>query len=291
MRDIKDSGADVIFSTVVGDGTTHLYQAYAEAGLDPWRLPIASLTTTEAELLCAMGASVGEAHITAASYFEGVQTDANRAFVGAYKKKFGDDRSTNACAETAYFQVYLFARALAQANSIASDDLRADRASAHPFDAPQGRVQINPTSGHANLWTRIGRANRAGQFDLVWESTAPVESDPFLICSASTGRGSRAPRASAADRPRESPSARRALKVGVVARRSVSSHGATDRISQGAGQAASLQKIGGLSQSGSQSPASTMSSRWISSARPGAPSTCSISLERRPMMRSALSAE
>ena len=34
MRQIKNAGADVIFSTVVGDSTVYLYQAYAEAGLD-----------------------------------------------------------------------------------------------------------------------------------------------------------------------------------------------------------------------------------------------------------------
>ncbi len=39
-----------------------------------------------------------------------------------------------------------------------------------------------------------------------------------------------------------------------------------------------------------QSPASTMSSRWISSARPGAPSTASISRDWRPMSCAALSA-
>ena len=185
MRDVKEAAADVIFSTVVGDGTSHLYQAYADANFDPRRRPIASLTTTEAELR-AMGFEVGEAHITAASYFEGIQSEANHTFVSRYKKRFGLDKPTNVCAETAYSQVYLFARALAHANSIATDDLL-PHVLGSSFEAPQGRIQINAKSGHADLWTRIGRANRAGQFDLIWESEAPIESDPFLICSSPTG--------------------------------------------------------------------------------------------------------
>ena len=182
MRDLREASADVIFSTVVGSGTSHLYRAYAEAGFDPKRVPIASLTTTEAELR-AMGFAYGQSHITAASYFEGVETAANTAFVSRYKKRFGYDQSTNVCAETAYFQVHLFARALAQTNSMATDDLRPVILGSS-FEAPQGHVRINAASGHADLWTRIGRANGGGQFDLIWESAAPVPSDPFLISSS-----------------------------------------------------------------------------------------------------------
>jgi ABC-type branched-subunit amino acid transport system substrate-binding protein len=181
MRDIRDSSVDVVFSTVVGESTSHLYQAYAEAGFDPKRMPIASLTTTEEELR-AMGFNYGEAHITAASYFECVETKANRAFVSRYKKRFGESQSTNVCAETAYFQVHMFARTLAQTNSMATDDLR-PLVLGSSFDAPQGSVRIAP-SGHADLWTRIGRATRDGQFDVVWESPGVVQSDPFLLCSS-----------------------------------------------------------------------------------------------------------
>ena len=183
MRDIREAGADVIFSTVVGDATASLYQAYAEAGFDPRTMPIASLTTTEAELQT-MSPAVGEAHITAACYFAGLESDANRAFVKLHNERFGADRPTNACAEAAYFQVHLFAHALAEANSIDTDDLR-PHVLGSSFDAPQGRVEIDADSGHAKLWTRIGRANRLGQFDLIWESGSSVEPDPFLICSSS----------------------------------------------------------------------------------------------------------
>ena len=59
----------MIFSTVVGDSTVYLYQALLEAGLDPKVMPIASLTTTEAEVR-AMGFDVADGHITAAPYFQ-----------------------------------------------------------------------------------------------------------------------------------------------------------------------------------------------------------------------------
>ncbi|MGH8432156.1 MAG: transporter substrate-binding domain-containing protein, partial [Solimonas sp.] len=88
IQDLRRVRPDVIFSTVVGDGTVYLYQAYAEAGLDPRQIPIASLTTTEAEI-GAMGFDVGEGHITAAPYFQEVAGGTNASFVNRYKKRFG----------------------------------------------------------------------------------------------------------------------------------------------------------------------------------------------------------
>jgi ABC-type branched-subunit amino acid transport system substrate-binding protein len=79
---------------VVGEGTIFLYQAYANAGLDPKQMPIASLTTTEAEI-AAMGFDVGAGHITAAPYFQRIEGSANNTFVQRFKKRLGADISTN----------------------------------------------------------------------------------------------------------------------------------------------------------------------------------------------------
>jgi branched-chain amino acid transport system substrate-binding protein len=179
LREIRNLRPDVIFSTVVGDSTIHLYQSYAEAGFDPRAVPIASLTTTEAEIR-AMGFDVGEGHITAAPYFQGVGGERNSAFVQQYKKRYGEDEPTNMCVEAAYFQVHVFAKALEQANTLDTDVLR-PMVLGSSFEAPQGEVAINPSSSHTDLWTRIGRANRAGQFDLLHQSLAPVRADPYLV--------------------------------------------------------------------------------------------------------------
>jgi ABC-type branched-subunit amino acid transport system substrate-binding protein len=179
IHDIKRLRPDVIFSTVVGEGAVFLYQAYADAGLDPRQMPIASLTTTEAEI-AAMGFDVGEGHITAASYFQRIEGSANDDFVQRFKKRFGADSSTNMCAEASYFQLHLFVKALEQANTLDTEVLRSVVLGTS-FEAPQGTVTVNPMSGHTDLWTRIGRANCEGQFDVVSQSKEPVNADPFLI--------------------------------------------------------------------------------------------------------------
>jgi branched-chain amino acid transport system substrate-binding protein len=179
VREIKQAQPDVIFSTVVGESTTFLYQAYHDLGLNPKTVPIASLTTTEAEIR-AMGYDVGEGHYPAASYFQGVETALNNSFVSHYQKRYGGDEPTNMCLEASYFQVNLFARTLEETNSLDTKRLRTFVMGAE-FEAPQGSVSINPVWGHADVWTRIGRANRQGQFDIVFQSQASVKADPYLI--------------------------------------------------------------------------------------------------------------
>lgn len=179
MRDIKKLQPNVIFSTVVGNPTVYLYQTYNDFSLDPNTVPIASLTTTEAEVQ-AMGADVGEKHITAAPYFQSLSTDCNANFVNRYKAMYGESESTNMCAEAAYFQVHMFAKALEMTNTLDPDILR-PMVLGQSYDAPQGQVSINENSSHADLWARIGKVSRSGQFDIVRESLKPVRADPYLI--------------------------------------------------------------------------------------------------------------
>jgi len=179
MRELRQLRPGVIFSTVVGDATSYLYQAYADAGFDPKTMPIASLTTTEAEIR-AMGFDVGAGHITAAPYFQGVGGDRDTSFIGRYKRRYGDDESTNMCVEAAYFQVHLFAKALEATNSMDTDVLR-PMVLGSSLDAPQGWISVDPGSHHTNLWTRIGRANSHGQFEVMQQSLAAVTADPFMV--------------------------------------------------------------------------------------------------------------
>lgn len=179
MRDIRGCQPDFIFSTVVGEATTFLYQAFADAAFDAKSMPIASLTTTEAEIQ-AMGADVAEGHYTAGSYFQGMGGPREETFLSHYGRRFGDPATVNMCAESAYFQVHLFASALALTHSTDTDVLR-PAVLGSSVEAPQGRVSVNPSSSHANLWSRVGRANRAGRFDIVQQSAAQVDADPFLV--------------------------------------------------------------------------------------------------------------
>ncbi|MGQ9364906.1 transporter substrate-binding domain-containing protein [Azospirillum sp. ST 5-10] len=170
---------DVVFSTVVGESTAHLYEACAAAGLDAIRTPIASLTTSEAEVAL-MDRAAATGSITAAPYFQSVATPENQRFVAAFKRRFGPAATTNMSAEAAYFQVHLFARALAMTGSMDPDHL-IPAVLGLQLNAPQGRVSVDPDNNHTFLWPRIGRVNGDGLFDIVEDAQQAVRPDPYLV--------------------------------------------------------------------------------------------------------------
>ncbi len=179
IADIKDKQPDFIFSTVVGNSTQCLYRAYANAGLNPRTMPIASLTTLEAEV-AQMGADIGCGHVSAAPYFQTVASPRNQDSLEKFKRSVGCDAIPNAGWEAAYFQVHLFANAMRLSGSDAIDALMPNLLGLE-FDAPQGRIRIDPSNHHTCLYPRIGIVNSSGQFTIVRQATRAVHPDPYLI--------------------------------------------------------------------------------------------------------------
>jgi branched-chain amino acid transport system substrate-binding protein len=179
VQDIQEKQPDFIFSTVVGAGTRMLYQAYADAGLDPSRSPIASLTTCEAEV-SEMGRHIAAGHITAAPYFQAVDSRVNRECLARFRAIYGDEVQPNMCWEAAYFQVHMFALAMQQSGSDEIDRLLPCLLG-REFEAPQGRVRIDPANHHTRLYPRIGRVGSDDRFEVVAESRIGVDADPYLV--------------------------------------------------------------------------------------------------------------
>lgn len=182
IAQIRKLKPDVVVSNVVGTGAALLYEAYHHAQLDPRAVPIASLSTTEAEV-AKMRPEVAAGHLTAASFFETLDTPRARQFVSAFKQRFGSDAPVTASAEAAYCQVYLYAKALAAAGTDEPEAI-ARHLQGLEFDAPQGRIRIHPDNHHTELWLRIGRINAEGKFDILWESPERLVPDPYFVSSA-----------------------------------------------------------------------------------------------------------
>ncbi|MDQ0394341.1 branched-chain amino acid transport system substrate-binding protein [Labrys monachus] len=178
VDDIKAKRPDVVFCTVVGEAASLFYALCRDADI-PAHAAMASLTITEAELAL-MPPGLAEGHLTAATYFQSVSTEANRRFVRAYKARFGAHESVNAMAETAYGLTHMVLAAAGRQHSLDADALRAELART-TFEAPQGPIRLDPDNGHFYLWPRIGRVEADGQFAIVEESAAAVKPDPYLI--------------------------------------------------------------------------------------------------------------
>jgi urea transport system substrate-binding protein len=179
INKFKATQPNVIFSTVVGDSVVALHRQYKAAGLDPKKMPMASLTTSEEEI-AAMGGEFAAGHFTSAPYFMSWDSAENHKFVEAFKKRWGKDKVTNFVSEPAYFQVYLFKQAVEKLGKegITPPKIR-EAAWGQELKAPEGLVKIDPKNSHTYLWPKIGEAQDNGQFKIIEQSKEWVEPLPY----------------------------------------------------------------------------------------------------------------
>lgn len=188
INKIKSTKPDVIFSTVVGDSVVALHRQYRAAGLDPEKMPMASLTTSENEV-AAMGGEAAAGHFTSAPYFMVHDSPENHKFVDAYRSRWGKDKVTHFVSEPAYFQVYLFKKALEKlAGSDISPQTIRDAVKGVEMTAPQGQVKLEKENLHTWLWPKIAVAKSSGQFEVLhsskkWLSPVPYAAYPKQTCA------------------------------------------------------------------------------------------------------------
>jgi len=177
VQQIRAVEPDVVFSTLIGRGARAFYQLYREHGIDPARIPIASLTMTEGETRM-IGPELCGHHIISASYVNTLPLPGNQRFLKSWRARFGE-QPASMWSEMAYNQVHLFALALARTRSLDTAKL-VDAVYEVEFDSPEGTLRIDRANNHAILTPRIAVCRPDGAFDIVWEGRHPVKPDPYL---------------------------------------------------------------------------------------------------------------
>lgn len=178
VEKIKEKKPDVVFNTVNGDSNIGLFWWLNEFRLSPTHVPVMSVSIAEDEIR-SIGTRLTAGHYCAWNYFQSVDTLENRHFVETFKRAYGMERVTDDPIEAAYFQVHLFAKAVAKAGSIDPRAIR-DAALGLTFSAPGGEVYIDPENQHTWKFSRIGQIQEDGQFKIVWSSEKPIKPDPWL---------------------------------------------------------------------------------------------------------------
>ena len=167
----------VIYNTLNGDSNVAFFKQLQGAGLTADKYPVMSVSIAEEEVK-AIGVEFLKGHYAAWNYFMTVDSPANKKFVDAFKKKYGNDRVTNDPMEAAYIAVYLWKAAVEKAKT--ADDLDKVIAAAYgaTFDAPGGMVTMNPNH-HISKIVRIGQIRQDGLFDIVQATPQPVVPVPW----------------------------------------------------------------------------------------------------------------
>jgi len=179
INKIKLKKPDVIYGIIVGGSNVAFYKQLKAAGIDLTKEKplLLTISVTEDEIRGIGGENIVGAY-AAMKYFQSLGNDNNKEFVKAFKKMWGEDIVIGDVTQAAYLGPWLWKAAVEKAGSFDIDKIRAASPGIELKTAPEGYVRIHENH---HLWskTRIGLAQKDGQYKVVHETTELMEPDPF----------------------------------------------------------------------------------------------------------------
>ncbi len=184
IKEIQAKKPDMIVNTINGDTNVAFFRALRKAGFTAEKLPTISFSVSEEEL-SSLSAKEVQGDYAAWNYFQSIDLPENQDFVQRFRARFGSDRTLSDPMEAAYIAVHLWAQAV---ESAGSDEVSAIRQaiSDQSFDAPEGKVSIDPQSHHISKFIRIGQITENGRFQVVYCSDEPVIPIPYPATRSKT---------------------------------------------------------------------------------------------------------
>jgi urea transport system substrate-binding protein len=179
INKIKLKKPDVIYAIVVGGSNVAFYKQLKAAGIDMTKEKpvLLTISVTEDEILGIGGENIEGAYASM-KYFQSLPNKNNQEFVKAFKEMWGDDIVIGDVTQAAYLGPWLWKAAVEKAGSFDVDKVRAASPGIELTTAPEGYVKIHPNH---HLWskTRVGLAQKDGQYKVVYETKELMEPDPF----------------------------------------------------------------------------------------------------------------
>jgi urea transport system substrate-binding protein len=179
INKIKLKKPDVIYAIVVGGSNVSFYKQLKAAGIDMTKEKplVLTISVTEDEIL-GIGGENMEGAYAAMKYFQSLPNENNKAFVKAFKEKWGEDSVIGDVTQAAYLGPWLWKAAVEKAGSFDVDKVRAASPGLELTTAPEGYVRIHENH---HLWskTRIAQAGNDGQYKVVFETEDLIEPNPF----------------------------------------------------------------------------------------------------------------
>jgi urea transport system substrate-binding protein len=170
---------DVIINSVNGDSNISLFLELNNISQSNGYKPsVMSLSIAEDELM-SIGTKLTIGNYCAWNYFQSIKTLQNQSFVESFKELYGNSRVTDDPIVNAYFQVYLFAKAVTKSKSTEPSSIR-NACKGLLINAPCGEVMIDSENQHTWKYARIGKIGNYGQFEIVWSSDGLIKPDPYL---------------------------------------------------------------------------------------------------------------
>ncbi len=181
IKKIQAARPDMVMSALVGGAHISFYRQYAAAGMTR-SVPIASTTFGVGNEHKLISAEEGNGMICAYSYFEEVDSPANRDFVARFKAHRGPDAPTlNEIATRSYEGAWLWAEAVKQAGTVERMPVIETLRGGVSYDGPSGRVTIEPKTNHALQNVYLAEL-RDQAFHILETHENQPPTDTLLVC-------------------------------------------------------------------------------------------------------------
>jgi urea transport system substrate-binding protein len=177
INKIKVAKPDCIFIAVVGGSNVAFYKQLKAAGVTADKQFLLTISVTEDEVL-GIGGENMKGFYASMKYFQSLDNANNKAFVSAFKSKYGKDAVIGDVTQAGYLGPWLWKATVEKAGSFDVDKIAAASTGIELKTAPEGYVKLHENH---HLWSkaRIGQAQADGQFKVVAESPALIEPNPF----------------------------------------------------------------------------------------------------------------
>lgn len=149
LRDIRNSGAEIIFHSLTGSDTVNFRQQYAAAGMkDDFTL----WTVDDEEVVTSgLGPEVSQNDYVSFDYFMSIDNPNNGPFLERFKAKFGQDALMNTVGVAMYNAAHMTALAIEKAGEVSTEALRKNLKGIAFDKAPQGTVTMREIDNQAVL--------------------------------------------------------------------------------------------------------------------------------------------
>ena len=165
-----------VISTINGDANVGFYKELAASGISADDIPVVAFSVGEEEL-SGLDTTNLVGHLAAWNYFQSADTEANEAWVEAWKATMGEERVTNDPMEAHYIGFNMWLNAVADAGTTDVDAVR-DAMYGQEFPNLTGGTAVMLPNHHLAKPVLIGEIMEDGQFDII-SQTEEVPGDAW----------------------------------------------------------------------------------------------------------------
>jgi urea transport system substrate-binding protein len=147
---IQDAAPNFVVAALVGGAHMSFFRQWAASGMNK-RIPLTSTTFGVGNEHLALSAAEGDGILIAGNYSPELDTPANKKFLAAWAKKYGDAKVVHELAVSQYQGIMLWAEAVRKAGTLDREALIKTLETGLKIEGPAGTVAVDPKTHHCAL--------------------------------------------------------------------------------------------------------------------------------------------